>query len=196
MATRDSIRFIAAAMRNPTKVGAIAPSSAVLGRAMVAGLSLGPDQAIVEMGPGTGPITQQIRTVLPHPGAYLGIEYDPVFVQLLRERFTDLRFVEGSAEHALKHLADAGHDPKRIGAIISGLPFASLPAAVAEAVVAALDELMEPGVVFRTFQYVHAWPLPSAVRFRRRMEKLFGPCRVTGPVVRNVPPAFVLSWSR
>ncbi|MEX0742069.1 MAG: hypothetical protein WD079_04670, partial [Phycisphaeraceae bacterium] len=53
-----------------------------------------------------------------------------------------------------------------------------------------------PGTEFRTFQYVHAWMLPAAVQFRRRMTRRFGPPRVSRPVLRNLPPAVVLTWGR
>ena len=67
-----------------------------------------------------------------------------------------------------------------------------------DGVIAALSEMLPAGSggQFRTFQYVHAYPLPTAVRFRRRMAAIFGPCQRSAVVVRNLPPAFVLSWSR
>ena len=55
---------------------------------------------------------------------------------------------------------------------------------------------MQPGCEFRTFQYVHSWPLPAAVRYRRRMNSIFGPCRSSRVVVANLPPALVLTWGR
>jgi hypothetical protein len=56
--------------------------------------------------------------------------------------------------------------------------------------------MMKPGTVFRTFQYLHSWPLPAAIRFRNKMNRRFGPCRISRPIMRNLPPALVLSWSR
>jgi len=194
MAALDKIHFFKAALRSPGSVGAIAPSSAALAKRMVRDITLTDDQSVVELGPGTGPITQQIRTILPHDEAYLGIERDGRFVELLGRRFPGLSFVEGSAEHAVDLLDAAGH--ANVKAIISGLPFASLPAAVQDGIVDTLRTLMQPGTTFRTFQYVHAWPLPAAVRFRKLMNQLFGPGEISRPVMLNVPPAFVLSWQR
>ena len=192
MLSADSIRFLAAMLRSPARVGAIAPSSAALARTMIRGIDLTNGHAVLELGPGTGPITRALHAALADPSVYLGIERDGAFVELLRNRLPRMRVVEGSAERAVYHLREAGHE--RVGAIISGLPFASLPAGVQDGVVEALGTLMGPSTVFRTFQYVHAWPLPSAVRFRQRMCESFGPCRISRPVLRNVPPAFVLSW--
>lgn len=192
MATLDHIRFVKAALRSPGAIGAIAPSSAFLARRMVSDLKLGPGQLLVELGPGTGPMTEQIRQILPNPAAYVGIERDAHFVSLLGRRFPELRFVQGSAEHAVQHIAAIEH--QQVGAIISGLPFASLPPSVQDGIVGSLKQMMQPGTIFRTFQYVHAWPLPTAMRFRRLMNGLFGKGRVSRPIMRNVPPAFVLTW--
>ncbi|MDH3585105.1 MAG: methyltransferase domain-containing protein, partial [Phycisphaerae bacterium] len=192
MLTRDSRRFLMTAIRKPISVGAVAPSSRRLGRAMIRDIDLSNGQAILELGPGTGPFTRVIRDHLTDPSRYLGIERDPGFVRHLQRRFSDLRFCRGSAEDALAHLEQAGID--NVGAIICGLPFATLPTKVQDGVIDALRQLMKPGVVFRTFQYAHAWPMPSAARFRHRMNGYFGRCEVTGPVMRNVPPAVVLGW--
>lgn len=194
MLTRDNIRFVGAAIRNPLRVGAVAPSSAALAGRMLEGLEFRRGEAVVEFGPGTGPFTLALKRLLPDRGCYLGIERDERFVRVLRERFPGWRFVNDSAEHAAEHVAAAGYE--RVQAIICGLPFASLPPTVQDGVIDCLDRLMGPGCVFRTFQYVHAWPLPSAVRFRRRMERLLGPVRLSRPVMWNLPPALVLSWQR
>jgi phospholipid N-methyltransferase len=191
---RDHLRFLTALLRSPAKVGAIAPSSAALAKRMVHGLDL-THHAVLELGPGTGPITKAIASIITHPRHYLGIDREPHFIKLLKARFPDMRFITGSAQDALDHLA-ATPDLPPIKAVISGLPFASLPPSVQDGVIACLDHLLARGAVFRTFQYVHAWPLPSAVRFRRQMTDRFGPPSVSRPVIANLPPAVVLSWPR
>jgi phosphatidylethanolamine/phosphatidyl-N-methylethanolamine N-methyltransferase len=194
MTKGDHLAFLQVLLRAPARTGAVAPSSVHLARAMVSGLVLEPGQAIVEFGPGTGALTAEIRRILPSQSSYLGIEIEPRFAELLRRRYPDLRVVEGSAAEAPRFVAEAGHD--QVKAIICGLPFASLPAAVQDGVVRALDVLIGPGAQFRTFQYVHAYGLPPAVRFRRRMRELFGPHTREATVLRNLPPAYVLSWAR
>ncbi|MEZ5987733.1 MAG: phospholipid methyltransferase [Planctomycetota bacterium] len=198
MAKGDHARFLRTFLSSPGSTGAIAPSSRVLARAMIAGLELGPDDLVLEFGPGTGPFTEALRGILAAPEQYLGIERNPDFVGLLEGRFPGLRFVEGSAEDAGHHLAAHRERTGRRGplrAILSGLPFASLPAAVQDGILDALEPLLEDGAEFRTFQYVHAYGLPKAQRFRRDMQRRFGPARVVGPILRNLPPAFVLSWT-
>jgi len=186
--------FLQVLFREPARTGAVAPSSVHLARAMVKGLSVEPGQTLVEFGPGTGALTAEIRRILPSPSSYLGVEIEPRFAELLRRRFPGLTVVEGSAEEAPRFVADAGCT--QVKAIICGLPFATLPALVQDGIVRALDTLVRPGAQFRTFQYIHAYPLPPAVRFRHRMRELFGPHTREATIMRNLPPAYVLSWSR
>ena len=194
MLLSDLLRFLAAFIRHPGQVGAIVPSSPALARAMVAGLTLGVDETIIELGPGTGPFTKAIAGILPERSYYLGIERDPAFIEILRRRFTGLHFVAGSAEQALSFHQEAKLPP--VKAVVCGLPFASLASSVQDKIIDALDLMLASGCMFRTFQYVHAFALPAAVRFRRCMDDRFGSHTRSRPVMRNVPPAFVLTWKR
>ena len=194
MAKGDARKFLGAFLRNPTAIGAIAPSSTSLARAMVRGLQVAPGQHVVEFGPGTGAFTAAIHDMLPEPSCYLGIELEPSFVTMLAKRFPDLRFVQGSAADAATLVTGTGIT--EVIAVVSGLPFASLSVAVQDGIVASLDELLGPSAVFRTFQYVHAYVLPNAVRFRRRMGEIFGEHERSRVVLRNLPPAYALSWQR
>ena len=180
--------------KSPTKVCALTPSSKMLARAMAKGLEIFPNETVIELGPGTGALTDQIQRILPDDARYIGIELEPQFVSLLRERFPDLRFEEDNVTRAFQVHANSGTPP--VKAIISGLPISTMPASVIDEIIMNLDQLMGPGTVFRMFQYIHAYHLPSAVRFRRRMASLFSDYRCDAIVVRNLPPAFVLTWVR
>lgn len=194
MAKAKTLKFLATFLRKPAQVGAIVPSSRALARAMTRGIELAKGECILEFGPGTGPFTREIAKLLPDASAYLGIERDTGFAKSLREQFPDLNFVLGSAAAAKEILEE--QRPGKVKAIISGLPFASLPLAVHDDIMASLSSLLVSGVLFRTFQYVHAYPLSKAVAFRKRMAEAFGPHTRSAPVLWNLPPAYVLSWSR
>ena len=194
-----TLHFLGTFVRHPRQVGAVVPSSPALAKAMVAGLDVGPGQSVVELGPGTGAFTRAVLRVLPEGAEYLGVELDKKFVRHLRGRFPRkhypaARFVEGSAEHVDRHHAEAELGHPRV--VLCGLPFASLPNGVQSNVVAAVDRLLPAGGEFRTFQYVHAFNLPAAQRFRSRMDELLGPAHRSRSVKLNVPPAYVLTWTR
>jgi len=194
MSVVDNIRFAKAFLSNPGAVGAVAPSSSALAAAMTQGLKFRHGHSILEFGPGTGAFTGAISEFVGNQNNYLGIEMDAAFVQLLEQRFPGLQFICGLAQDAEQLHAESGVGP--VGAILSGLPFASLSRDAQDQVMDCLVRLMKPGTEFRTFQYAHAYLLPNAVRFRRRMNQLFGPVERSRAVIRNLPPAYVLRWQR
>lgn len=190
---RDAIHLTKAFLKNPRHVGTMFPSSAVLARKMAADLPAGKSGAVLELGPGTGALTTALASAMGADACYLGVDLNPDFVAILKQRFPRLRFVCGSAHEVERHMAD--HGMAEVRAIISGLPFASLPSPVQDGIIDGLVRLMKPGVEFRTFQYVHALRLPAARRFRREMTQRFGSPKISKPVMWNIPPAVVLTWT-
>ncbi|MBX3462836.1 MAG: phospholipid methyltransferase [Planctomycetes bacterium] len=190
---RDGLGFFGSFLRNPAAVGAVLPSSRYLARALVGRLDLQPGELLLEYGPGTGPMTQVIQATLPPGARYLGIELDPRFHALLTRRYPALDFHLGSAADVETVLRERGLP--RPARIVSGLPFASLPPAVQDGVAAGIVHCLRgTSGDFRTFQYVHAYGLGAARRFRALMAQRFDGFERLGPVVRNVPPAFVLRY--
>ena len=192
---RDAVHFFGRFLRNPGTVGAVLPSSRFLARELVGDLSgFGPGDVVVEYGPGTGAITRRIAEVLLAGVRYLGIELDASFVKRLEHRFPQFAFHHGSVADVGSILAAHGMSgPRRI---LSGLPFASLPRQVQDAVVVGTAQSLPIGGEFRTFQYVHAWPLATARRFRAAMAAQFPSFTRCGPIVRNIPPAYVLVYGK
>ena len=138
-------------------------------------------------------MTAVIQERLPANVQYLGIELQSAFHELLTARFKGMQFHCGSAGDVKQILADRGL-PRPVR-IISGLPFASLPAAVQDSVIDGLVwALKDSECDFRTFQYAHAYGMKSARRFRGLMAERFEQFERIGPIVRNVPPAFVLRY--
>jgi phospholipid N-methyltransferase len=196
MPATASIQFVRQAIRNPGTVGAVLPSSRALARRMTNGIEIVDGQILLELGPGTGSMTRVLSENLPNPSCYLGIELEPSFVDMLNDRFPRMRFVQGSAMEATQHLLDAGIAHQHVRAVICGLPFGSIGPRLQDRMVVRLHQIMQPGTQFRCFQYLHAFPLPLARRFRRRMCERFGRYRVSRPVLANVPPAVVVTWTR
>src|SRR5690606_37741634 len=115
-------------------------------------------------------------------------DLNPQFTEMLARRFPTVDVVCDSAARLPDILAE--RDIKQVDAVISGLPFAAFPAGlqrdILDAVVASLD--VEHGV-FTTFNYVGAFSLPPARRFRGLLAERFDEIRICGPVLRNIPPA-------
>jgi phosphatidylethanolamine/phosphatidyl-N-methylethanolamine N-methyltransferase len=188
----DGLRFFSKFLRNPGGVGSVTPSSRYLAEAMAQNLQLEAGDLVIEYGPGTGPMTTALAAALPAGVRYLGIERDAHFQQLLAKRFPHLDFHLGSVADVAEIL-EARHLPKA-RAIISGLPFASLREDLQQQITKSTREVLADDGEFRTFQYVHAYGLPAARRFRDGMSRLFRSFTRSQPVLRNVPPAYVLTY--
>jgi len=190
---QDHWLFLSHFRKSPRTVGAIAPSSQRLARAMLDGLPLEPGVSVVELGPGTGAITGEIARRLPDRSTCLTIDIDPVFSSRVGLRWPQLDSVCGRAEDLFEIARSRAMIP--VDHIVSGLPFASLPSSGARAIVDAIARTLKTGGTFTTFQYVHAYGFPSASVVRRTLTAKMGsqPTRVL--VMGNLPPALVLRWT-
>src|SRR5690606_31128609 len=93
----DEVRFIASWLQHPLKVGAVSPSGRALARAVAAEVDPSIPGPVVELGPGTGPVTEAlVQRGIPQERLVL-VEYDPEFCALLRRRFPNATVVEGDA---------------------------------------------------------------------------------------------------
>jgi len=191
---QDHWLFLSHFRKSPRTVGAIAPSSQRLARAMLDGLDLTPGVRVVELGPGTGAITGEIARRLPSTAACLTIDIDPVFSARVAARWPQLESVCGRAEQLLELARPRQLLP--IDHIVSGLPFASLPGTSARQIVDAIVQALRPGGTFTTFQYVHAYAFPSAATVRRTLTTSMGAPPTSALVIGNLPPALVLRWHK
>ncbi len=188
----ESLDFIRAFLENPLHVGSISPSSPELAEAMVEGIFPDEENVVLEIGVGTGAITKFLEKRLSSPKSYVGIELNEKFVKILHKKFPKLLIVQGDARHTTEVLKKVGIEKVRY--IISGLPFASLPKFVRREILGEIDKLMTKECLFRTFQYAHCYYLASAVEFRRYMNLRYGRCEKSRIVLKNIPPAFTLTW--
>jgi phospholipid N-methyltransferase len=189
----ENIQFLRAFLKNPGKVGAIAPSSPELAQTMVSGLEPDRDNIILELGVGTGAITKFIEPILPDGDSYLGLELDPKLHATLRHHYPDLKIIQGNACEAYKIHKDSGLG--KVKYLVCCLPFVSLPGTVADQIYKQIDMFMDDGCNLRLFQYAHGYYLPPALKLRERMRNLYGKSKRSKIVLKNVPPAYTLTWS-
>ena len=189
----ENIEFLQAFLKNPTKVGSIAPSSPELAREMLKGVKPDADNIVIELGVGTGAITKFLEELVPDNRSLLGIELDEGLVRLLSKSFPDLNIVCGNAAEMSEIHERSGLG--KVSYIISCLPFVSLPGEIRDGVLNEVDKFMQKGCLFRTLQYAHGYYLPSAVKFRKMMQERYGKVRRSPLVVKNVPPGYSLTWT-
>jgi phospholipid N-methyltransferase len=181
-------------VRSPRTIGAVAPSSRALALEIINDLDLSGAARIVELGPGTGVVTKEIASRLGPQARCLAIEIDRGFAERLITRYPRVDVVCASAAALPQVAAEHGYD--RIDHIVSGLPFASLPAAVTAEILDGIAAVLPHGGTFTTFQYVHGYPSPLATTFRRELTARLGAGHERRLVLRNIPPAYVLAWRR
>jgi len=188
----ENIQFLQAFLKNPLKVGAIAPSSPELAAKMIDGIEPDENNVVLELGVGTGAITKFLQDRIPNKDAYLGIELDKNLVKNLNRNYEGLKIISGNAcdAYAIHKKSGLG----KVGFIICCLPFVSLPNEVGEKIFHEVDRFMQKGCTFRTFQYAHGYYMPSAIKLREFMRERYGKSRRSKLIVKNVPPAYTLTW--
>jgi phosphatidylethanolamine/phosphatidyl-N-methylethanolamine N-methyltransferase len=189
---REHLQFLQSFIKNPSQVGAIAPSGAELAKKMIEGIDANKDNVVLEIGIGTGAITRHLQKLIPNRESYLGIEIEKSFVEKLHAEFPKLNIVCGDACHTRDILSQ--QDFGKVSYIISGMPFVVLPEKISDGILREVDKLMDEGCMFRTFQYFHGYNLPPARRFRQRLDEQYGKAKRSSLILKNVPPAYTLTW--
>jgi len=189
----DALHLLSRFATKPGSIGSLWPSSRQLGLAMLEEITLRPGDVVVEYGPGTGPFTSVLREWMPAGTEYLGIEFDHELHRNLVRRFPGMRFHLGSAEETPGILASHGLGRARL--IVSGLPFANMPADLQERIIEATCEGLHEDGIFRTFTYLFSSLSPRTNHFRRMVRKHFREHHAARRVMHNFPPARVLSFS-
>jgi phosphatidylethanolamine/phosphatidyl-N-methylethanolamine N-methyltransferase len=177
----DDLRFIQRWLEKPLAMGAVTPSGRVLARTMARYVDPTMDGPIIELGPGTGPVTEALIKKGVKPSQLVLVEYDQAFCRLLKERYPEATVVQGDA-YSLRQLL-ASLLVKPAAAIVSGLPLMTKPLRTRLRLVSDALNLLAPGAPFVQFTYAVVSPIPrrmAGVRAER-----------SEPVWLNVPPARV-----
>ena len=190
---KENLQFLQAFLKNPAKVGAITPSSPELAAEMLKDIQPDDHNIVLELGVGTGAITKFLRDIVPSKASYLGLELDSDLVKTLNENYPDMNIICGNATDAYSIHKESGLGKVRY--LVCCLPFVSLPKEISQAVLVELQKFMDEGCELRIFQYAHGYYLPPAIKLREFMKNRYGKTRRSPLVLKNVPPAFTLTWS-
>lgn len=189
----ENIQFLQAFLKNPLAVGAVTPSSPELACKMIEDIQPDENNIVLELGVGTGSFTKALREVVRDEKSYLGLEISRDFIKALRAEFPQMKFIGGNACKAFSL-----HKKSKLGKvsyILSGIPFVTLPNDVGDEILEEISKFMDEGnCVFRTFQYAHGYYFPSAIKIREFMKRRYGKAEKSPLIVKNVPPAFTLTW--
>ncbi len=155
----DEVRFIRSWIERPLTVGAVTPSGKILARAMARYVDPNSTGPVVELGPGTGPVTEALVKAGVDPSRLVLVEFDPTFCRILRSRYPDATLVQGDAYSLRRLLETLLLQPA--AAVVSGLPLITKPIKMRLRLIRDAFDLMVPGAPFVQFTYSVASPVPK-----------------------------------
>lgn len=157
----DEMRFIRTWFENPLSTGAVMPSSKALARTMASYVDPQSTGPVIELGPGTGPVTEALVKRGVDPNRLILVEFDPDFCRLLRTRYPAATVVQGDAYRLRRLLADTVREPA--AAMVSGLPLVTKPLRTRLRLISDALGLLAPGAPFIQFTYAPVPPIPKAL---------------------------------
>ncbi|MGJ4857658.1 class I SAM-dependent methyltransferase [Labrys sp. La1] len=180
----EAAQFFRSWTEKPLQMGSITPSSPFLSKAMANCVDLASEGPVVEIGPGTGPITQALVERGIAEDRLVLVEYSPQFCDLLSQRFPKATVVQGDA-YALANTLD-GKLSGKAAAVVCGLPLLTKPERQRLDLLAQAFTLMQPDAAFIQFTYSLTSPMPT--------KNAFFTWHASPRIWRNVPPARVWTY--
>ena len=181
----DTLRFIGRLITQPKTVGAIAPSSKALGRAMAAQIDPGAQGPVLELGPGTGVATAALIERGIAPERIVAVEYNQDFAALIASRYRGVHVIAGDAFDLGKTFGNRFSE-KFIGAV-SGVPLLNFNVAQRQTFLSGVLARLKPGAPYVQFSYGLHCPVapPEGVNVTQAAYIFF-----------NLPPARVWVYRR
>ncbi|KZE28218.1 phospholipid methyltransferase [Chelatococcus daeguensis] len=155
----DEARFLKSWVERPLVTGAVSPSGRMLARTMASYVDPHLDGPVIELGPGTGPVTEAIIRRGVAPERLILVEFNPDFCKLLRRRFPAATVVEGDAYGLAETLGNSAARPA--AAVVSSLPLFTKPLPMRVALLNDAFDLMRSGAPFVQFTYAVVPPIPK-----------------------------------
>src|SRR5688572_779200 len=93
----DEVHFIRSWFEKPLSIGAVTPSGKALARAMARYVDPDSDGPVIELGPGTGPVTEALLARGVAESRLVLVEFNPHFCRILRTRYPEATVLQGDA---------------------------------------------------------------------------------------------------
>ena len=157
----DEVRFLRSWIEKPLHMGAVMPSSKLLARTMAQYVDVDSKGPVVELGPGTGAITNALIEHGVDQKRLVLVEYNPGFCALLRDRYPHAKVVQGDAYKLRDSLLKVLDVPA--SAVVSGLPLVTKPMLTRLKLIRDAFMALAPGAPFVQFTYSVAPPIPKSL---------------------------------
>ncbi|WP_159716227.1 class I SAM-dependent methyltransferase [Geminicoccus flavidas] len=182
---KESELFFKTWLRSPKSMGSIIPSSQSLAKKIAEQVVWQPGEKVVELGGGTGAITQGlVDSGIPRE-ALIVVELDEKLHKYLSTRFMGATVVRGDATKLDQILSK--HGVRKVSTIISGLPMVGMPDGFREAIYKGGMKIVGPKGVMLQYSYSPISPIPH---------RRYGlNAKLAGFVLNNMPPAYVWKYT-
>jgi phosphatidylethanolamine/phosphatidyl-N-methylethanolamine N-methyltransferase len=174
--------FLSEIARAPRQMGTVWPSSPALAEAMARWLPTDRTQSILELGPGTGIVTEKLLAAGLPEDRLVAIEKSDRMAQFLRDRFPRATILTGDALELSQLLGD-----RKVAGVFSSLPLKIFTPEEAERLTREIESVLLPG---------HNW-----IQYSYQIVNGHAPSRafhaVDSEIVwQNLPPAKVSVYRR
>jgi phosphatidylethanolamine/phosphatidyl-N-methylethanolamine N-methyltransferase len=184
---RECATFLRGFIEHPGEVGSIIPSSRMLEARIIRNAALAGARCVVELGPGSGGTTRALLRKLSPNARLLAIELNSDFSEKLRAGQHDPRFaIENESAERIGELL-AKHKLPAPDAIVSGIPFSTMPPDVGDRIAKEIGKVLAPGGRFVAYQITD-----YVVRYSRQY---LGEPRIDWEML-NIPPIRTFTFTK
>ena len=187
---RDTLLLFSQFLKSPRSVASITPSSKALVLALLKEAKISTASSVVEIGTGTGVMTELIHKSLDKDTQFLAIEQNEKLAEATRKKCPQVEVVQTDAVK-LPALLDI-RDMEGCDVVASGIPWVAMLPREQDELLASIYESLNEGGRFATFIYLHGLGLPSFWNFKRKLGRIFGRTGRSKVIWGNVPPAVIL----
>jgi phosphatidylethanolamine/phosphatidyl-N-methylethanolamine N-methyltransferase len=184
----DEARFLRSWFERPLVTGAVTPSGRMLARTMASYVDPRVSGPVIELGPGTGPVTEALVRRGVEQERLILVEYNPDFCKLLQKRFPRATIVRGDAYNIRETLGTMLAE--KAAAMVSSLPLFTKPLEQRLDLLNTAHAMMHPSAPFVQFTYAVVPPIPA------RCDAGTYTASRSNRVWLNLPPARVWVYRR
>ena len=212
----DALAFLKELPKNFSQIGSIIPSSRALAKALARPIERATKPIrILEVGPGTGPITRRILKLMGPQDQLLICELNPNFIKQLQLKLATNKYFIKNRDRVSFHLGPV-QDLRTFGvegtfdAIVSSLPFSNFTPELVHDILSLYRDLLASDGSLTFVEYAGIRKISSLLKNSEERERVRGVEEVIqswkeqwakfGRVDRdltilNIPPAFTLEFN-
>lgn len=188
--------FFQESMRSLGPTASFFPSSRYLAKALIRPIDFRHARTVVELGPGTGAVTNAILKRLRPDARLIAVDINRSFIQHLQTACDDPRLIPVCGDAAELQALLAVHDAGPVDAIVSSLGLSAMDHRTRRSIMRAIETCLKPGGTLTQYQYLGNLDIPKfkirGFNESRFLRKFFSDVTV-GHVIWNVPPAMVFT---